>query len=228
MYLPIATTLVAVVFFCGLARRSLQKRTGPHLAWWAAGIFTFGAGTFLESLIALLGNSIWLNKTWYVMGALLGVYPLGQGTAYLLCSRRTANRLTFVTLPFVAVLAILVFASPVVIEQLHPEKPSGAILAWTWLRAMTPIINLYAAAFLIGGAVWSSWRYFASGVMKNRAVGNAVIALGAILPGIGGAAAKTGRVEVLYITEFIGLVLIWLGYLICLRPETAPAKDSGG
>jgi hypothetical protein len=44
--------------------------------------------------------------------------------------------------------------------------------------------------------------------------GNAAIAVGAILPGIGGAAARTGRVEVLYAFEVIGLILIWMGYRI--------------
>ena len=221
LYLPIATTLVAVVFFSGLIRHYRKKPSGPHLLWWAAGVFTFGAGTGLESVITLSGNSIPLNKIWYVMGALLGVYPLGQGTAYLLTSRRTANRLTAITLPMVIILAVLVLVSPVERTRLDPNKPSGAILSWTWLRAMTPIINLYAAAFLIGGAVWSSWKYFSQGIMRNRAVGNAVIAAGAVLPGIGGVAAKMGRVEVLYITELAGLLLIWLGYLICLRPESS-------
>ena len=42
--------------------------------------------------------------------------------------------------------------------------------------------------------------------------GNALIALGALLPGIGGTATRAGYVEVLYVTELAGLLLIWLGY----------------
>lgn len=225
-YLPILTTLVAAGFFTALVRRYRQKGSGIHLLWWAAGVFTYGTGTGLESLITLLGNSPALNKLWYVMGALLGAYPLAQGTVYLLFSRKTANRLTAITLPFVLLLAVLVLMSPVDLEQLDPHVPSGRILTWHWLRWLTPLINLYAAGFLIGGAVLSSYRYFADKAMKHRAVGNALIAVGAILPGIGGVAAKTGSVELLYVTELIGLVLIWAGYQSCLIPDTPPVQES--
>ena len=41
---------------------------------------------------------------------------------------------------------------------------------------------------------------------------NVCISIGAILPGIGGAFTRFGHVEVLYVTEFIGLLLIYAGY----------------
>ena len=36
--------------------------------------------------------------------------------------------------------------------------------------------------------------------------------MGALLPGIGGAATRMGYTEVLYVMELIGLTLIWVGY----------------
>ena len=48
--------------------------------------------------------------------------------------------------------------------------------------------------------------------LNKRVVGNALIAVGAVLPGIGGSFTRLGYVEVLYVTELIGLVLIWAGY----------------
>ena len=47
---------------------------------------------------------------------------------------------------------------------------------------------------------------------RNRFVGNVLIAVGALLPGIGGAFTRFGYTEVLHVTEFIGLALIVLGY----------------
>jgi hypothetical protein len=47
---------------------------------------------------------------------------------------------------------------------------------------------------------------------RHRFVGNLAIAVGALLPGIGGSATRFGHTEVLYVTELIGLVLIWIGY----------------
>jgi hypothetical protein len=46
----------------------------------------------------------------------------------------------------------------------------------------------------------------------NRVRGNVLIAVGALLPGIGGSFTRAGLVEVLYVAEIVGLSLIWLGY----------------
>ncbi len=89
------------------------------------------------------------------------------------------------------------------------HRPSGAILAWRWIRWMTPFINVYSAFFLVGGAAVSSWRYVKRHDIGHRAFGSTLIAVGAILPGIGGSMAKAGIIEALYIGEFIGIILIW-------------------
>ena len=100
--------------------------------------------------------------------------------------------------------------SPVDLAALEPSRPSGAVLAWRWVRLLTPFINLYAVFFLIGGAIRSAWRHYRYRGHMYRAAGNALIAFGAILPGIGGSFAKAGMVEVLYVGECIGIILIWL------------------
>lgn len=76
--------------------------------------------------------------------------------------------------------------------------------------------------FLIGGALYSCVRFMLSGNNPRRALGTGLIALGALLPGIGGTMAKAGHVEALYVGEFFGIILIWLGYEACLR---APAPS---
>ena len=83
----------------------------------------------VESLITLSGNTVLLNKLWYVTGALLGGYPLAQGSVYLVAlARSSRDRATAITLPFVIVASILVFLSPVRLEVLQVTRPSGAIL----------------------------------------------------------------------------------------------------
>lgn len=220
-YLPIATTVLSAVFFVVLVRRYALRRSGPHLLWWAGGIFTYGLGTGLESAITLAGNSVALTKAWYIAGALLGGYPLAQGTVYLLLRRRTAHILTALTVPYIVLMAVLVLLSPVNIEALETYRPSGGILAWQWVRSMTPFINGYAALFLIGGAILSAVRYAGKTGGGARAVGNGLIAFGAMLPGVGGVMAKAGMVEALYVGEFVGLLFIWAGYAACVRPSWA-------
>jgi len=224
-YLPLGTTVVSAVFCGVLIRAALTRRSGPHLAWWAFGIACYGLGTAIEGWITLAGNTVALTKAWYVAGALLGGYPLAQGTAYLLLKRRTANVLTAVTVAWVAVAAALVVASPVNAAALEAHRPSGDVLSWTWVRALTPLLNGYAAVLLIGGAIVSARRYARIASQRARAVGNSLIAAGAILPGIGGGFAKAGHVEVLYVGEFLGLLLIWAGYhaIASRRTRAAPA-----
>lgn len=213
-YVPIATTIVATAFATSLWRRYLERRT-PHLWWWAVGVAFYGLGTLIEAAITLGGNAVFLNKAWYIAGAVLGGYPLAQGSLYFSYSRKFASRATAISLPFVVITSVLVALSPVLIDNLQPHRPSGAILGWQWVRMLTPFINGYAAFFLIGGAIVSAWRYAKLKHAGNRAVGNSLIAFGALLPGIGGSLAKAGIVEALYIGEFVGLILIWVGERTC-------------
>ncbi len=223
-YIPIATTALSAVF-CGiLLNRYRVKGKGAHLLWWAGGIFCYGLGTGLESAITLLGNSPALNKGWYIAGALLGGYPLAQGSVYLLLPRRTANVLSLLTVPFIIVFSVLVVLSPVNLEALQAFRPSGKVLGWSWIRAFTPIINMYAVVFLIGGAMLSAVRFAQRVGTGHRAVGNALIAFGALLPGIGGSMTKFGYVEWLYVCECLGLLFIWAGYACCVR-RPAPAVE---
>lgn len=219
-YLPIATTVISAVFATVLFRRLVRKGGGaPHLLWWGLGVVFFGLGTALESCITLFGNSPLLNKLWYVAGALFGAWPLAQGTVYLLLRRSTADTLTRIVLPLTSILALVVLFSPIDPALLEAHRPGGAALEWSWVRLFTPFINLYAAVFLIGGAAWSSWRYARRREFPGLAAGNALIATGAILPGIGGGMAKAGMVEALYVGEFVGILLIWAGYGLCTRPS---------
>jgi len=220
-YLPILTTLFSVYFLTDIGGRYLAKG-GRHLLWWAIGVLTYGLGTLFEAWITLFGNTPLLNKGWYVAGAILGGYPLAQGSVYLHFSRRTANILTAITLPFIVISGILVFLSPLDESLLQSFRPSGASLQWQWVRLLTPFINTYSAIFLIGSAFYSAIRYAKVENGKNRAIGNAFITVGALLPGIGGGMAKAGIVEALYIGEFIGIILIYLGYRICLADKAAP------
>jgi hypothetical protein len=222
-YLPILTTVLSALFAASLYRRWRIRRS-PHLWWWAFGITTYGLGTAIESTITLAGNSVFLTKVWYIAGAILGGYPLAQGSLYLSWPRPLANKLTAASLTLVVVAAIFVILSPVHEALLDPVRPSGAVLAWSWVRLLTPFINVYAVFFLIGGAIRSAWRHYHERGHKYRAAGNALIATGAILPGIGGSFAKAGMVEVLYIGECIGIMLIWLGDRVCAR-ETAAARS---
>ncbi len=222
-YLPILTTLISAAFLVALFRRAIPRHWPRHLLWWAIGVFTYGLGTTLESIITLTGNTPTLNRWWYWAGAILGGYPLATGTVYLLLKPRTAHILTAISLTLVVVASVAVFLSPLNIDAMDPHKPAGAVIGWSWVRLMTPFINIYAAFFLIGGAIYSSIHFLGDRRQRDRAIGTACIAAGGLLPGIGGSMAKAGIVEALYVGELAGIILIWIGYAFCIRrPRDAP------
>jgi hypothetical protein len=51
-------------------------------------------------------------------------------------------------------------------------------------------------------------------ITAARYKGNILIAIGGLLPGIGGTFTRMGYVNVLFITELMGLILIYVGYRI--------------
>lgn len=180
--------------------------------WWMIGVGLYGLGTLTEALTTIFGWSEPVFRTWYIAGALLGGAPLAQGTVYLLLARRTADRLTVALVAYIAMVSALVLATPLLPELVETHRLSGEVMAWQWVRLFSPLVNTYAVIFLIGGAIWSAGRYARKGDSAARVRGNVLIAIGAILPGIGGGFARAGTVEVLYVAELIGLLMIWAGY----------------
>lgn len=214
-FIPVVTTLVALGFGTMLYRHwRARGRGGMHLLWWTVGVFAYGAGTLTESLTTIAGWHPVVFKAWYITGALLGGAPLAQGTVYLLLSKKTADRLTVALLAAIIVASACVIASPINYGLVEPHRLTGRVMGWPWVRAFSPFINLYAALFLIGGAALSAWRFAGKQATRFRFVGNALIAVGALLPGIGGTATRFGHTEVLYVTELLGLLLIFGGYRV--------------
>lgn len=209
--LPALTTVCAAWFCWELFSRYREKGGGPHLLWWGIGMVTYGLGTFMEAWTSFLGWNPMIFRSWYVVGAFLGAYPLAQGSIYLLMSRKFAHRSAWIVSSFIAVASIFVFLTPLD-ASLAEARLSGQVIEWTWIRGISPFINLYSLLFLVGGAVLSAIRFRRSPALRHRYVGNIYIAVGALLPGIGGTMTRAGFVEVLYVTELIGLLLIYSGY----------------
>jgi hypothetical protein len=210
-FIPIATTVIAAIF-SGIVLRRYRARGGTHLLWWGVGLILYGVGTLTEALTTVFGWNEWVFRAWYITGALCGGAPLAQGTVYLLMKRRTAHVLSALLVTAIVTGAVFVLLSPINDAMIDGHRLSGRALGWQWVRMISPFINTYAAVFLIGGAIVSAFRYRASPDKRHKYVGNILIAIGAILPGIGGTFTRMGHVEVLYITEFVGLLLIYAGY----------------
>lgn len=205
---------MSMIFSYVLFKHYQRKKEATYILWWLIGVLTYGAGTFTESFNTLYGWTETNFRWWYITGALLGGAPLAQGSVYLLLNKKAAHFLSALLVLIVVVASVFVLLSPINYADVEPERMSGKVFIWQWVRSFSPFINIYAVVFLVGGAIASAVKYFRNTGTSIRFWGNVLIAIGAILPGIGGSFTRMGYVEVLYVTEFLGLLMIIIAYTI--------------
>lgn len=213
-FIPIGTFFMSMIFSYVLFKHYQRKKDATYILWWLIGVLTYGAGTFTESFNTLYGWTETNFRWWYITGALLGGAPLAQGSVYLLLNKKAAHVLSAILVTIVVVASVFVLLSPLDYAAVEPERMSGKVFIWQWVRSFSPFINIYAVLFLVGGAIASAVKYFRNTGTSVRFWGNVLIAIGAILPGIGGSFTRMGYVEVLYVTEFLGLLMIIIAYTI--------------
>lgn len=212
LHLPAVTTLFAAFFCWQLFSRYRAKGGGKHLLWWGLGMATYGVGTFTEAYTTIVGWNPWIFRLWYIAGAFLGGYPLAQGSIYLLMKRKFADRSAVAMTTLIAIASLIVLFVPLDLSVAENHRLSGSVIEWQWVRLISPFVNIYSLIFLVGGAIVSALRFRRAPELRHRYLGNILIAIGALLPGIGGSLTRAGFVEALYVTELAGLLLIYWGY----------------
>jgi hypothetical protein len=104
-------------------------------------------------------------------------------------------------------------------SSLHTgSELSGHAIVTSGVRGLTPIFNVYGTLALVGGALYSAWIFWRKRVLLHRTIGNVLIAVGAILPAFGGTFSRFGVSGALYITEFLGAVVLFAGFLRAVTP----------
>jgi len=228
-YLPFLSTLVTFAFAAAVFRRYLLKH-GPHLLLWSIGLLWFGIGTLSEVILGLMFSGLVL-KLWYLSGAMLTAAWLGQGTVHLLVRRRGLVW----TLTGVLTVVSLLAAALVLLAPLTPAAASynvtlaissqyKDILTRGGLTiALTILLNIYGTLTLVGGAIYSAFIFWRKRVLLNRMIGNVLIAIGALAPAMAGSFVKLGLVDALYLSELIGVVLMYIGFI---QATTVPAREA--
>ncbi len=228
-YLPFLSTLVTFVFATAVFIR-YQRRHGPHLLMWTIGLLFYGLGTLAEILLAFSFSGLVL-KLWYLGGAMLTAAWLGQGTVHLLVRKRgIAWTLTGILAAVSLLAATLVLSAPLTAaaSSYNVALPISSqykdILTRSGLTILlTILLNIYGTLTLVGGAVYSAIIFFRKHVLVNRMVGNILIAVGALAPAMAGSFVKLGLVDGLYLSELIGVVLMYIGFI---RATTIPIREA--
>ena len=217
-FLPYLSTLVTFLFTIAVFNR-YRQRGGMHLLLWSIGLLFYGLGTLSEVLLSLTYQAF-LLKLWYVMGAMLTAAWLGQGTVHLLIRKgNLASILTWVLAAVSALAFLLVMIAPVIGASYNLSLPASEqykdILTRNGLTiTLTILLNIYGTLTLVGGAIYSAFLFWRKKVLANRMFGNILIAAGALSPAMGGSFLKAGLTDMLYVSELIGAIIMFLGFML--------------
>jgi hypothetical protein len=226
---PLASSIVSFVFAFFVFKRYMERK-GTYLLLWGIGMIFYGIGGFCEFYFGAFGWNALIFRLWYLFGAILVAAWLGQGTVFLLAKENWAKVLTIIL-----VLGSIYATYKIFTAQLDPSlmigaghtgsELSGHAIVTDGIRILTPFFNLYGTLTLVGGAAYSAFIFWRKRVLLHRALGNLLIAVGALMPAFGGLFSRLQVPGALYLGEFIGIILIFLGYLRSTSPmgEIAPA-----
>jgi len=74
----------------------------------------------------------------------------------------------------------------------------------------------------VGGAIYSAFLFWRKKVLANRMFGNILIAAGALSPALGGTFLKAGIADMLYASELVGAILMYIGFMLATSPSAMP------
>ncbi len=230
-YLPIFSTLVTFAFAAAVLNR-YRRKGGTHLLLWGIGLVMYGLGTLTEILLSF-GFHAFVLRLWYLMGAMLTAAWLGQGSIHLLVRKpRVAPSLTAGLTAVSLLAAALIFTAPITAAAsgydtaLPVSMQYKDILTRSGLLIfLTIILNIYGTVGLVGGALYSAFLFWRKQVLFDRMVGNVLIAAGALMPAMAGSFIKAGLGDWLYLSEFLGAVLMYIGFLRATAGKPVSARQ---
>lgn len=227
-FLPYISTIVTFAFAIAVFNR-YRQRGGMHLLLWSFGLLLYGIGTLSEVILSL-SFSVFALKLWYLTGAMLTAAWLGMGTVHLLIRKGNTSMILTWVLAGVSILAfILVMIAPVTSAAYDVSRPASEQYHEIFSRSglillLTILLNIYGTLTLVGGAIYSAYLFWRKRILINRMFGNILIAVGALSPAMGGSLLRAGLTDMLYMSELVGAILMFVGFL--LATSGAPVTSS--
>lgn len=176
-----------------------RKNSASYL-FWAAGMWLFTIGAALETIFALGIESALLLK-FYLFIVMILVELLSLGSAFLSHSRKFkiayASYIAIISVVNIAVLAMTNIGNIISNYVVFGQLPSGIIMA-------SSLGTFPAAAVLI--------IFAALGYRQRHSTKMLSIIAGTVVVSVAGTLYIAAYPEFLYYSEFIGVLLLWLGF----------------
>lgn len=239
LLISIVSTLITGVFAALVLKRYAEKRR-PHLLAWGIGLTMYFVGTLSQVVLYFVWSPLFF-ALWYWCGALMVAAWLGQGTVYLLVRQGSIARNVQMALILVGVMTLpwTLFLTPfnesawepgqdvTTIYQDIKDPETGAVIREGifegdmrgTVRFFSPVMNTWGTIALVGGAIWSARLFRRKQILRNRMLGNWLIAAGGLMPAFGGALIRLGDPSFKYFGEMFGAILIFIGFLLVTREK---------
>lgn len=224
--LAAAAALVALAFGLNTADRWARRRRRHDLAW------TIAMGLFAVAAMSLWwaearGWSSASFRMFFAFGAVINVPWLALGTIYLLAGTRIGDAIARVLLVFSGFALGVVMVTPMS-PVTSDELPKGSDVFTVLPRVLAAVGSAVPAIIIFAGAAYSAVQ-----VLRRRspsvtpsarrvvsapgrlALGNILIALGAIiLSASGSLAGRLGEDTAFATTLFVGICVLFAGFLV--------------
>lgn len=206
---PILAAVIAGACFL-LTANDYRARPKPAAAAWAVAFLMFTGAAAAEVIGSLSGWTPFLARMYYLLGASLVVGYLALGELYLLAPKRLVDRIAG---------GLLIVSTLAAAQVWQADIGDVANEGWDALErsplltAITISLNAGGTAILVGGLVYSAWRFRKLGIMRERMLGCLLIAVGTLVVASGGTLTRLGEDEYFYIAMSTGVALIFAGYL---------------
>jgi hypothetical protein len=210
--LSLAATAISLIF-AAVVYRQYINRLRPYQLVWSLALLIFGVGAFCQFIAESHGWSEPIYRIWYYAGAMLAAAYFGQGTIYLIAPRGLAHGSMAVLIALSLEGLGLALTVPVDMSKaLQHGAVTGNGFPLFMLFFLIPL-NVYGTIALVGGALWSVVKLWPNPTTRRRAAGTLLIAVGGLVEALGGTANRMGIPGLLYVTEMVGVAIIFLGYL---------------
>lgn len=192
----ILTTALAIF----ITKRYYEKRDKPHL-FWSIGMWLFSASIALEIVFAFAISNLFLINAYLFIVALL-VEFLALGSIALLKSRR-------VMVPY---LIFMVVSSVFLIYSLAITDASNVIINYVVAGAL-PLLTVLSSSIATFPAAVILIVVAALGYRKSHNKKMLSIIGGVVVVSFAGTLYISSFPSLLYYAEFLGIVLLWFGFV---------------
>lgn len=218
---PVISSVISLLC-AGVLVHDARRRPRPDKIIWAIAFMMFALAAGADAAGRSIGWTPWLARLYYSTGPALVVMFLAIGELYLLFPKKMSRFGAGATVLLSAMWVAMVVNAPIDHSRLSADGWE-AIERAPVMVFITVMINAIGTLIIVGGTGYSVWRFWRQGIMRNRMIGCALIALGTIAVGAGGTLTRLGHYEYLYIAMSVGVALIFAGVLSTRRPDVAKA-----